>query len=242
MIDEALKHEGYLETPSNRTKFGKEFGWDGVAWCHIFLSVCAKNSGNRDVIPWTAGCWTGQDWFRDKGQFFRRGAKTPKAGDLVYYGDNGSDHVGLVVSVSGGKIHTIEGNTSKASGYNPNGGGVHRKSWSLGYSRIYGYGRPKYGSAGGSGGSAPKPTPSMPGTKAPAWPGVYLKYPPYTRHSSVTTWQKQMKARGWRLSVDGVYGQESKDVCRKFQAEKRLAVDGVVGPATWKASWEAPIT
>lgn len=144
MIEEAVKYDGYLETPGNWTKFGKAFGWDGVSWCHIYLSVCAKWSGNGDVIPWTASCWSGVQWFKKRGQFFRRGEKTPKPGDIVYYGSAGQDHVGLVVSVSGGKIHTIEGNTSKASGFNPNGGGVHRKEWSLSYSRIYGYGRPAY--------------------------------------------------------------------------------------------------
>jgi peptidoglycan hydrolase-like protein with peptidoglycan-binding domain len=51
-----------------------------------------------------------------------------------------------------------------------------------------------------------------------------------------------MAARGWRLSVDGIYGPESENVCRSFQAEKKLTVDGIVGPQTWAAAWTAPIT
>ncbi|GGQ07823.1 hypothetical protein BKA00_007436 [Actinomadura coerulea] len=147
MIAEAISHDGTLETPTNHTEFGREFGWDGVAWCHIFLSVCARRSGCGEMIPWTAGCWTGVDWFRDRGQFFRRGAKTPRAGDIVYYGASGGDHVGLVTAVHDGRIYTCEGNTSRGDGYNPSGGGVHRKSWPLTNSRIYGYGRPAYKSA-----------------------------------------------------------------------------------------------
>lgn len=143
-LEEAVSHNGYLETPVNRTKFGKAFGWDGVAWCHIYLSVCAKWSGNGDIIPWTASCWHGMNWFAQRGQFIRRGKGKPQPGDLVYYGSAGQDHVGLVYAVDGGHIYTIEGNTSNASGFNPNGGGVHKKKWSLNYSRIYGYGRPAY--------------------------------------------------------------------------------------------------
>lgn len=89
--------------------------------------------------------------------------------------------------------------------------------------------------AGGS-----TPAPSTP--KAPAWPGVYLRTPPITRHTSVRTWQTRMRARGWSITVDGAYGPASQRICRQFQAEKRLGVDGIVGPATWRASWEAPVT
>jgi len=51
-----------------------------------------------------------------------------------------------------------------------------------------------------------------------------------------------MHKRGWRVGVDGIYGQESQRVCRQFQAEKQLAVDGVVGRYTWTAVWTARIT
>ncbi|RMI28885.1 peptidoglycan-binding protein [Actinomadura harenae] len=58
----------------------------------------------------------------------------------------------------------------------------------------------------------------------------------------VRTWQQQMRARGWHLAVDGAYGAASAAICRSFQQEKHLVVDGVVGPATWKATWAAPVT
>lgn len=58
----------------------------------------------------------------------------------------------------------------------------------------------------------------------------------------VQTWQQQMKRRGWKLATDGCYGPESEGVCRQFQAEKGLAVDGDVGPRTWRASWTAGTT
>ena len=60
--------------------------------------------------------------------------------------------------------------------------------------------------------------------------------------ADVRTWQQQMKHRGWSITVDQDYGPGSEDVCRRFQAEKHLTVDGLVGPTTWKTSWTAPVT
>jgi len=59
---------------------------------------------------------------------------------------------------------------------------------------------------------------------------------------SVLIWQAQMAARGWILEVDGVFGYVTELVCRQFQAEKGLDVDGLVGPDTWRASWSELIT
>ncbi|MEE2040167.1 N-acetylmuramoyl-L-alanine amidase [Nocardiopsis sp. CT-R113] len=73
-----------------------------------------------------------------------------------------------------------------------------------------------------------------------AWPGVYLK--DYTAHSSVRTYQQRMRDRGWSIGVDGQYGPASARVTRQFQQEKRLGVDGIVGPDTWAAAWTAPVT
>lgn len=60
--------------------------------------------------------------------------------------------------------------------------------------------------------------------------------------TNVRTWQQKMRDRGWSIGVDGCYGPESESVCRSFQAEKGLVVDGDVGPQTWAATWDAPVT
>lgn len=78
--------------------------------------------------------------------------------------------------------------------------------------------------------------------QAPRWPGVYLRYPPPTTGNAVRIWQQRMRRRGWTLAVDGVYGPASREVCVQFQREKGLQVDGVVGPVTWAAAWNLPIT
>lgn len=59
---------------------------------------------------------------------------------------------------------------------------------------------------------------------------------------NITTWQSKMSARGWTISADGRFGPQSDGVCRQFQAEKHLTVDGKVGPQTWAATWTAPVT
>lgn len=58
----------------------------------------------------------------------------------------------------------------------------------------------------------------------------------------IATWQQQMAHRGWAISADGMYGSQSNSVCRSFQGEKGLAVDGKVGLLTWHASWADPVT
>ncbi|MFA1546428.1 peptidoglycan-binding protein [Actinomadura chokoriensis] len=79
--------------------------------------------------------------------------------------------------------------------------------------------------------------------KAPPWPGRYIKQPPPMKGDDVRTWQMQMRKRGWTsVVVDGIYGPHSEEVCQAFQKEKKLQVDGIIGPKTWDATWTAPIT
>lgn len=64
-------------------------------------------------------------------------------------------------------------------------------------------------------------------------------------------WQQKMKDRGREIDVDGYYGRigdttpeqsETGRVALAFQKEKGLKADGLIGPDTWKAAWEAPVT
>jgi Putative peptidoglycan binding domain len=83
---------------------------------------------------------------------------------------------------------------------------------------------------------------SWPGEVVLPWPGRVLEQPPAIKGDDVRDWQTQMKARGWSISVDGNYDERDEAVCRKFQAEKGLDVDGRVGRETWRAAWVAPVT
>ncbi len=101
--------------------------------------------------------------------------------------------------------------------------------------------------------SAPKPKPKAPTQPWPYGPDDYLGLPSADPHCHsgyyggkdtqvVLTWQHQMSHRGWEIARDGKYGPQSRSVCLKFQSEKGLAVDGLVGPRTWEASWTAAVT
>jgi N-acetylmuramoyl-L-alanine amidase/Putative peptidoglycan binding domain len=89
-------------------------------------------------------------------------------------------------------------------------------------------------------GPTPPPSPAPPSGSAPPFPGTMLR--DFTTGHGTLEWQAQMKARGWSIIVDNHYGPGSADICRRFQTEKGLSVDGVVGPQTWNASWTAPVT
>lgn len=89
-------------------------------------------------------------------------------------------------------------------------------------------------------GGAPSPVPAPAPTPNHPWPGQYV-----SRGSSgdiVRTIQARLAQRGWTIGVDGDFGPQTDRVIRQFQAEKNLGVDGVVGPKTWAALWNAPIT
>lgn len=96
-----------------------------------------------------------------------------------------------------------------------------------------------FGSAPIPGGPGPS-VPSAPSGSAPPFPGTLLR--DFTSGHGTATWQQQMVNRGWSLSVDDQYGPRSAQVCTSFQQEKGLGVDGVVGPETWNAAWNAPVT
>ena len=104
--------------------------------------------------------------------------------------------------------------------------------------------------------SAPAPTPTHAPRKpvAPRFPlpagwyfgprtGPRRSVSGYHGHrSDLRRWQRQMRARGWSLTADGLYGPKTEQAARQFQAEKGLPVDGLIGAQTWAAAWEEPVT
>ena len=127
IIKIAEKEIGYVEQQGNKTKYGKWFGWDGVAWCGMFVSWVYDKTGNTikggGWIKGFAGCQYAFEKFKNKI------TKEPTKGDIVLFdwnGDGRYDHTGIFVKqISKDKFESIEGNTSIKN--QSNGGQVMRR-------------------------------------------------------------------------------------------------------------------
>lgn len=143
---------------NNYTKYGYEMHqiYPSVmdypaAWCDAFVDWCfykaygvsnakALLGGNFDDYTVNSA-----QLYKNKGAYFK---SNPKVGDQIFFRNSSRIcHTGLVYKVDANYVYTYEGNTSNASGVIANGGGVAAKKYTLGYSGIDGYGRPKYDTA-----------------------------------------------------------------------------------------------
>ena len=128
IVDIAKKEVGTVESPknTNKTKYGKWFGWDGVAWCGIFVSYCYFMAGKPlKGVGFTkgfAGCQTAVAYYKKMGWI----TENPVAGDIVFFDwnlDSRYDHTGIFVEkIDNTTFETVEGNT--AVGNDSNGGKV----------------------------------------------------------------------------------------------------------------------
>jgi hypothetical protein len=224
VLDRARSQIGVTEHPagSNRTPYGAWYGIQGQPWCAMFISWCTYQEGL--ALPATtskgfAYTPSGAAWFQRR----QRWTSTPAPGHIVFFdfpgdGVNRISHVGIVVSVRpDGSIATIEGNTDERGGRT--GGKVMSKIRRTG---IVGYGIPDYDNGSGK----------RPGF--PSWPGTMLKAG--SRGPDVRLVQGRLvQLKVARLAIDGEFGPMTEAAVKKFQQQKGLETDGIVGPQTWKA-------
>jgi cell wall-associated NlpC family hydrolase len=142
IVEIAKKEIGMTESPknSNKTKYGKWFGYDGVAWCGMFVSWCYDQAGKRlPKIGFTkgfAGCQTAVAYFKKSGEV----TTEPQAGDIVFFDwnlDGRHDHTGIFVEwlFKGQTFISIEGNTSSTN--QSNGGNVERRTRTVNKGTIF---------------------------------------------------------------------------------------------------------
>ncbi|MCA8923590.1 MAG: peptidoglycan-binding protein, partial [Planctomycetes bacterium] len=84
----------------------------------------------------------------------------------------------------------------------------------------------------GQGGAAPAPPP--PASPAQPMSGPTLRLG--ARGNDVVRLQNALRAKGFNpVPSDGIFGNGTLAAVRRFQSSRGLAVDGVVGPQTWRA-------
>ena len=122
---------------SGGQKFWSWYGFDShVEWCACFVSWCANQSGliESGKVPKFSLCSSGVTWFQRKNKW-QSGGTTPSAGMIIFFDwdhDGTSDHVGIVEKCEGGRVYTIEGNSSDQ---------VRQRNYAVDYGAIMGYGR-----------------------------------------------------------------------------------------------------
>ena len=121
---------------SGGQKFWSWYGFDSrVEWCACFVSWCADQSGliASGNVPKFSLCSDGVSWFQAKNKW-QSGGTTPTAGMIIFFDwdhDGNSDHVGIVEKCEGGRVYTIEGNSSDQ---------VRQRNYAMDYASIMGYG------------------------------------------------------------------------------------------------------
>lgn len=233
VLEIAESEVGYLEKASsnqldsktanagsgNFTKYARDLypSLQGQPWCDMFVDWCmvqayGKSEAKRLLCGgFSAYTPTSAEYYRSEGRFH----SSPQVGDQIFFRDSSRIcHTGLVYKVSGGRVYTIEGNTSGASGLVANGGGVAKKSYAIDYAKIAGYGRPDYS-------------------------GQREEHGMDTLHygdsgQQVAALQIILRDRfGYAVLVDGELGPATTYAVKHFQQESGLDTDGIIGPLTW---------
>jgi hypothetical protein len=236
----------------NHTQFGKEFGWDGVAWCAIFDWDMYNDCGLAAIVPKTASVSAMSDWAQRHGQW----SEYPSIGAWVNFNDGA--HTEIVVGFDETNVYTKGGNSVKAGATDAGqGNGVWSHQELRKAQRVTGYFAPKFSDnicpptadpndyRGGKPVSSWRwtapiaPVPPKP-PAIPAFPGRNW-FKPGANNAYVTQLGKQLVKKGFGKHYAQGPGPRWSEADRlnvqDFQrSRKELAgdADGYPGPLTWR--------
>ena len=216
----------------------KLYGWyaQNQPWCDIFYDVgmiecfgleAASAMTYQPIGAGSALCRQSAQYYKDNGAFF----KTPEIGDQIFFYVGGEiNHTGAVVRVAGGSVVTVEGNSSDM---------VAERVYSVGDSKIAGYGRPKWDEAGDP--SVSEADSSLCERELEEDRYYELRLPYLKRGDlglAVVAVQLQLVGRGLSVGPDGAdgdFGENTEAAVKALQRNYGLTEDGVVGPDTGAA-------
>ena len=221
----------------------------GYAWCDVFADWCYVAAFGpqigREMIfqpPGSAGagCAYSLAYYQQHGHYH---PGNPEPGDQIFYTYQPGEisHTGIVETVNGQTVTVIEGNTSDSVG---------RRSYTLGDSRIYGFGTPDWSLATGVSGSdtgsqsvvaAPQPDP------APTIITCTVELPELRQGDTGTPVERLQtllisrgyycggRSYGGREQPDGEFGPATEVAVKDLQLSAGIKQDGEVGSDTWAA-------
>lgn len=219
---------------NNYTYAGYHCGIQGGAWCAMMVSTAideACGGGITDAKAVMHGVWpyASCDQLYDAAPANmrgRRGAWTPKPGDVIVFGRNIREHTGMVYAADDTYVYTYEGNSSNM---------CRKRAYLLTSDYIWGYVRPAYADG------------TEPVIPAALYGPVCCKDPVLHELSKgcagpeVKTVQRILYARGIMgadgksVRVDGDFGRNTKAAVVTAQKWLGVDADGVVGHDTWTA-------
>ena len=243
LLDWCRGEIGYHEGDSNYNKYAENpdlerlLSWKAQwqPWCDLWVDTAfiecfgleaASEMTYQPIGQGSAACANSMSFYRANGALY----SSPEPGDQIFFYSGGNiGHTGIVESVEGGKVITIEGNTSDM---------VARRSYGIGSSVIAGYGRPRWECATGEYTPSPAPAPSP--TPSPSGSGSYgdgiLRMG--SKGIEVRKLQENLINLGYSVGPDGAdgdFGRNTYSAVKEFQKDHGLEVDGEVGPLTFAA-------
>lgn len=234
---------GYREGENNQNKYADIvqplYGWlpQNQPWCDTFVDAgfiscfgleLASALTYQPVGRGSAACRCSAGFYSAHEAFYQQ----PQVGDQIFFFyEGGINHTGIVTAVSGGLVHTVEGNTSDM---------VARRVYAIGSPVIAGYGRPDWFAV-----IDENPTPEEPKDppdEEPTHSTLDISGLPMLRKGDkgeiVRAAQFLLNGRKCSVGVwgaDGDFGNGTEAAVLAFQRRAGdLEVDGIIGKMTWQ--------
>lgn len=225
----------------------QSFPWCDLFYDFLFVKTFGLDLGRQMLCqPLNsagAGCLYSAQYYKEAGRFHRN---SPAEADQIFfsYSPGEYSHTGIVESVNGNTITTIEGNSSDS---------VARRSYKIGDPSIVGYGTPKWDLAVND---WEKPwavvvngqivnssewnqeeqedqeaAPNKPKQLQPMQPAMIRNG---SIGNTVILLQSALTERCYECGkIDGEFGSITEGALIEFQYDFGLEVDGIAGPETW---------